>query len=127
MARHKTGRRADDTERKIAADWVALYRQAQLSPDGWVCVNPEDDPENQVSLYADDTDFLIGMLESFAEHGTFKNVDRHGLADMLLSWEFHDLKNKGHGYTEAIHALAEKHHCSTRTIERRLPTKRGTV
>jgi len=48
MAKHKTGRRADDTERTIAADWVALYRQAQQSPNGYVCVNPEDEPE----LYA---------------------------------------------------------------------------
>lgn len=126
MAKHKTGRRADDTERTIAADWVALYRQAQQSPNGYVCVNPEDDPDIQVSLYADDVDTLLFLLEGFAYTGTFQNVDRHGFDGLFLNASFERMRNEGMGYTEAIHALAEKHHCSTRTIERRLPTKRGT-
>lgn len=126
MAKHKTGRRADDTERKIAADWVALYRQAQQSPEGYVCVNPEDDSDEHVNLYADDVDTLLYLLEGFADTGTFKNVDRHGFDGLNLNTSFQRMRSEGMGYTEAIHALAEKHHCSTRTIERRLPTKRDT-
>lgn len=127
MARFKTGRLADQDERDIVAELVKLYRQAQASPDGRVCVNPEDDPEEQTNIYADDVDYLLYVLEGFVQTGTFKNTDRHGFADMFLRGDLDRLKKTGMGYTEAVNALAERHHCSPRTIERRLnPTKRDT-
>lgn len=126
MARHKTGRRAGEDDRRIAAEWVALYKQAQQSPDGYVCVNPEDKPDLHTNLYADDVDLLLSILQDFAGNGTFQNVDSHGFDAMLLNMEYKRLRKSGVGYTDAIAELAENKNCATRTIERRLPTNRDT-
>ncbi len=70
--RHK----APKLEREIANYWADLYRRAQKSPDRKVRI------ESGLVVQADDTEFLITLLENFAKAGTFRMVPK-GMSDMM--------------------------------------------
>ena len=128
MRKNKTGRRADDSYRQQAAHWVEIYRLAESSPNREYCVNPEDEPELQVFVHADDPSHLLRVLESFVREGTFEFIDTFGIKEMLMRHELKSIRASGKSYEVAVEELAERHHCSVSTIERavRLPSKRGT-
>lgn len=122
-------RRAVSDDRKRAREWAALYRLAQASPDGSYCLNPQpDNPEEQAFIYANDVSFLVSLLENFAKHGTFANIDTMGIERLLMREELKTLREGGMSYQDAIAELANKHNKSESTIERmvRLPSKRGS-
>ena len=123
----KTGRRSGDGDKEIAAKWVALYRQAQQQPNGLLCLNPDDDGEEQTWLDGNCPDQLIHMLEHFAEHGTFEHVG--GVYDSIrklpLRMKFKNRRKSGESYEEVIADMAEKEHVSTRTMERWLRTDKS--
>jgi len=128
MRKSKTGRRADDSYRQQAAHWVEIYRLAESSPNREYCLNPEDEPEIQVFVNADDPSHLLRVLESFAREGTFEFIDTFGIKEMLMRHELKSIRASGKSYEVAVEELAERHHCSVSTIERavRLPSKRDT-
>ena len=91
-------------------------------------MNPEDEPEIQVFVNADDPSHLLRVLESFAREGTFEFIDTFGIKEMLMRHELKSIRASGKSYEVAVEELAERHHCSVSTIERavRLPSKRDT-
>jgi hypothetical protein len=99
--------------------WASLYRSAQQSPAKSVCVNPEDDPEEHTYLHANNIDFLLILLERFAETGTFQDTDHDKVGLTLLRWTFNRLR-ESMSYSDALATLAQQHSCAERTIERRL-------
>ena len=62
MKKIKTGRLASAEDRARVQELVTMYRQAQQSPDGRYCVNPDDEPENQSFICKDDPEHLLYML-----------------------------------------------------------------
>lgn len=86
--RHK----APQIDRDMAAYWSGLYRQAQASPDKRIRL-----ADGYVVL-ADDTEFLITLLETFGKFGTFQ-AQQDGLTDMVTllagSLKFQSLVNAG--------------------------------
>jgi hypothetical protein len=123
----KTGRLADDNARRIARDWVDLYREAQAQPDGRLCLNPDDAPCEQTWLDGNDPAHLLGMLEDFATLGTFEQVGEayQSIRRLLLRRRFNTLRGEGYPYLDAILQLAEEQHVAERTIERWLSTTNG--
>ena len=67
MAKTVNRHKAPQLERDIATYWAGLYRQAQASPDKRIRLS-----DGYVVL-ADDTEFLISLLETFGKHGSFKD------------------------------------------------------
>ena len=70
--RHK----APKVEREIATYWAELYRQAQASPNKTIRL------ANGYVVHADDTEFLISLLENFGRYGTFQRR-RSEFGDMV--------------------------------------------
>jgi hypothetical protein len=81
----KTGRRAqrDSLDVQQARSWAAIYRDAQRAPGGMLCLNPDDQPEEQTWLDGNSPEYLISMLEHFAKYGTFVWQDEIGLNDFI--------------------------------------------
>ena len=71
--RHK----APKAERDIAMYWADIYRQAQQSPDKRIRLS------NGYVIAANDTEFLINLLENFGMYGTFMARPNEGLSDMV--------------------------------------------
>lgn len=120
MTKSKTGRRASTDERAIAGKWVEKYREAQSTPDGRVCLNPDDEHESQTFIDATDTSILVGLLDSFSKHGTFASIDDYGFERMLLRSQFNALRADACTYEEAVGILADRHNCDPRTISRKI-------
>jgi hypothetical protein len=118
----KTARRASADERKRLAHWVSMYRQAQAAPDRRYCVNPQDEPENQYFIHADDPEPLLLLLEDFVRHGTFALVDDPARA-MVMRREFTELRAQGITREKALAVLGEKHHCDPSTVKRAMARK----
>ena len=122
LRKPKPGRRASFDERRIASEWVNLYRAAQSAPDGRLCLNPDDEAEAQTWIDGNDPEHLLRMLEEFSRHGTFENVG--DTADSIrllpLRCDYRRARETGQSHQDAVEELAEKHHVSTRTIERYL-------
>lgn len=104
----------------MAKEWVDLYRRAQAQPGGQLCLNPEDDPDEQTWLDGNDPEHLLWMLEGFAEHGTFENVGpmMRSVSRWSLRWEYDRRKAAGERHSDIAEALAEKYGATSRTIER---------
>lgn len=122
----KTGRRAEKggIDRTIARRWVDLYRQAGQAPGGRLCLNPEDEPEFQSWIYANDPSLLLLMLENFADHGTFELVGK--LSDsirlLVMRHEYRDERNAGNTHEKTAIKLGNKYGLSSRQIERKVRT-----
>ncbi len=116
----KTGRLADAHARRIARDWVDLYREAQAQPEGRLCLNPDAPLCEQTWLDGNDPEHLLRMLEQFATAGTFELVGEAYASIRLLSvkFRFKTLCDEGYPRAEAIRQLAEAQHVDERTIER---------
>ena len=116
----KTGRLADAHARRIARDWVDLYREAQSQPDGRLCLNPDAPSCEQTWLDGNDPEDLLGVLEQFACAGTFEQVGEAYDSIRLLPvrMRFKSLCAEGYPRFEAIRQLAEAEHVDERTIER---------
>jgi len=71
--RHK----APQAERDIAKYWAEHYRQAQASPDKKIRL------ADGLVVTANDTEFLINLLETFGKYGTFMAHPTEGLSDMV--------------------------------------------
>ncbi len=71
--RHK----APQAERDIAKYWAEQYRQAQASPDKKIRL------ADGFMVTANDTEFLINLLENFGKYGTFMANPTEGLSDMV--------------------------------------------
>jgi len=71
--RHK----APKAERDIAMYWADIYRQAQQSPDKRIRLS------NGFVIAANDTEFLINLIENFGKYGTFMAHPTEGLSDMV--------------------------------------------
>jgi len=71
--RHK----APQAERDIANYWAELYRQAQQSPDKRIRL------QNGLVVAANDTEFLINLLENFGKYGTFIVRPPEGMSDAI--------------------------------------------
>ena len=129
MARkkNKTGRRANSKERKIAREWVELYRQASKEPNGLLCLNPNDEPELRDWLDAKDPTHLLDMLENFSKNGTFQQVGPlyESINLLPIRMQFKRLRSEGKTYQESIAILAEEERVDSRTIERWLSTDKS--
>ncbi len=124
--RQKKGRRADDSQRKIASDLVNMYLKAMRSPDGKYCPNPEVPEEERSYLEYSNPSLLLDALKTFAEHGTFVNPFNDSVNDLILRDQFDKLRAKKISYQDAVAQLSEEHHTTGKTIERRVsPTKRA--
>ena len=120
MKKVKTGRRASTDDRDRARELVALYRMAEQSPDGEHCVNPNDEPELHAVVRFSDPEYLLFMLERFAEHGTFADVDTSIEDRFMLQHEMKKLRASGLSYYDALAQLEVRHGASRSTIERAL-------
>ncbi|MBK9442976.1 MAG: hypothetical protein IPN53_17460 [Comamonadaceae bacterium] len=128
LRKPKTGRRASESERLAALEWVKLYRLAEASHDGCHCLNPEDEPECQTFIDVTNIEPLLRALEEFGKYGTFEFVDSTGIKRMLLRDELKRIRAGGKTYEFAIEEMAKKHNCSVSTMERavRSTANRGT-
>ena len=113
----------------MARQWVDLYRQAEQSPGGRYCLNPDDEPEIQAWIDATDPIPLLALLENFSEHGTFEHVGElfDSIRLLILRHEFREERRAGETYESTVKKLADKYKLEARTIERKVaPTKRDT-
>jgi hypothetical protein len=96
--RHK----APKAERDIAKYWAEIYRQAQQSPDKRIRLS------NGFVIAANDTEFLINLLENFGKYGTFIAYPPEGFSDMVellrISLKFQSMINEGISKEEAEQA-----------------------
>lgn len=96
----KTGRLASADERSRAQQIVDLYRAA-MANGGSVVVNPQADPEEQSTYYAEPEN-LLSYLEHFAREGTFAFTD--DLRPMMASAI---AKRAGPSYDDRVAAVAK--------------------
>jgi len=96
--RHK----APKAERDIAKYWAEIYRQAQQSPDKRIRLS------NGFVIAANDTEFLINLLENFGKYGTFIVHPPEGMSDAIallrISLISQSLVNQGMSKKEAEQA-----------------------
>lgn len=118
----KTGRLASTDEREIARQWVRLYREAQISPDGKICLNPEAKPAIQNWFDSKNPEPLLQMLENFATYGTFKDVGEETAARERFMFFVHYqfARQRGESHTSIIRKLAEDLGLTEKTIERQI-------
>jgi hypothetical protein len=118
----KSGRRAavDGPDRKTALEWVDLYRRAQSAPGGQLCLNSDDELEDQVWIDGNDPEHLLRLLENFAMHGIFEQVGEltDSIRLLLLRHAYRESRRSGKTHTKTVEELAEIYHLSERTIER---------
>jgi hypothetical protein len=89
--------KASQSIRAQAKYWSELYREAQRTPERVV-----RDPVTGFAVQADDTEFLITLLENFAERGTFAFKPELGLSEMVMALRFSLInKDKNLGAREA--------------------------
>lgn len=121
--RDKAGRRAEEDQRNIAREWVQIYEAAAAAPDKSICLNPEDEPDEQTWVGVDQvTRALVHLLKTFAENGNFIDNDtpQQLVYPWLLRWELRKLRDEGNNYLDAKEELAKRHGVSTRTLDRML-------
>ncbi len=127
----KTGRRAGKIDREMARRLVAVYRRARASPDGRLCLNPDDDLSEQTFIGALNPNLLIWALENFAQHGTFHFIDQvisKKIDDELdLRKEFDGLRSKDYTYESAVETLVQSRGMSKSNIERKIKRKDGPL
>lgn len=108
-------RKAELVERARAAFWADQYRQAQTSPEKMVRI-----PEmHSFAVQADDTEFLITLLESFAKRGTFEFIPDEGLSDAVMALRYSSLR-KSMNAKQAISELETTLHRGNSSIRRPL-------
>ena len=112
------GRLATAAEREHAGDWVKLYREAELAPEGRYCVNPEAPYDEQDFIYADNPEPLLQLLDCFAKSGKFVSKDTLNIKGLVLRSEIAQLRKRGMVQGGAVQAVAEKRHLDKRTVER---------
>lgn len=124
IGKPNTGRLASKEEREHAWQWVELYRKAQQSPGGRLCLNPEDHPDEQTWIDGNDPEHLLRMLENFALHGTFEHVGPvyESIRLLPLRHAYHRARESGDTHEATIERLADEYKRSTRTIERKVRT-----
>lgn len=126
VSAQKTGRKAGQDQRDYAAMLVQMYEAARQSSDGRYCPNPDAPPEEQCFIEYSNPALLLDALRVFASNGTFVNRFRHSVNTMLLRDQWKHLREGGVSYEAALAQMAEEHHSTERTIERRMSTtKRG--
>ena len=108
-------RKAESVERARAAFWADLYRQAQTRPEKVVRVQEM----HGFAVQADDTEFLITLLENFAKHGTFEIVPDEGLSDAVMALRYSSLR-KSMNAKQAIIELETTLHKANSSIRRPL-------
>ena len=127
----KTGRRAEEPHREMARRLVAVYRRALASPDGRLCLNPDDDLSEQIFIDALNPNLLIWALENFAQHGTFHFIDQifsKKIDDELdLRKEFDGLRSEGFTYESAVETLVQSRGMSKSNIERKIKRNDGPL
>lgn len=125
VSKKKSGRTASQAQRDYAASLVDLYERAMNSPDGHYCPNPEAPAEEQAWMEYSDPRLLLDALRVFSKYGTFVDPFKHNVNRLLLRDQFQKLRTQGASHQEAVAAMAEEHHATERTMERRLsPSKR---
>ena len=112
------GRAASEPDREHACKWVALYRLAEMAPDGRYCVNPDAPVDEQFFICADDPEPLLLILACFAAHGKFHAKDTLGIKGLLLRHEIEELRRRGRVSGGAIQAVADKNSIDRRKLQR---------
>ena len=110
-----TGRAASLEEKHRAAELADLLRRAQSSPNGEVCINPED-PQEERSYWT--LDNLHHELENFATHGRFLAYESSVDPYLFIRAECKVLFSDGMSRTETIKALSKNYFRSEKHIER---------
>ena len=123
----KTGRRASPAERHLARNLVVLFRQAQNTTTGKLCVNPTDAVEDQVWLDGNDPEYLLRVLEDFSETGSFGLVGPmyESIRNLPLRIQYRRGRDAGLTHQSVVEQLALEHNFSTRTIERKISTDKS--
>ena len=108
----------------MAREWVDLYRQAQQAPGGRLCLNPDDEPENQAWIDATDPGPLLSMLERFAEHGTFEQTGElfDSIRLLPMRHEYREARQARETHESIVQKLADEYGLTPRTIERKVRT-----
>ena len=115
--RKTNARRASQAERDCVRDLIGLYRQAEHCPGQRYCLNEKDEPELQIFIDFNDTNYLLGRLESFVETGLFQ--DTNNFNDLLIQGELKSLNNeRRYSKKTAIYKVAEKYGLKYKTAER---------
>jgi hypothetical protein len=118
----KTGRLASTDEQEIARQWVRLYRKAELSSDGKICLNPDAKPEIQEWFDSKNPEPLLKMLENFVAYGTFKDVGEETAARerFMFYVRYRFARQNGESHATVVEKMAEEWGLSEKTIERHL-------
>lgn len=112
----KVRRRAHADDRDRARELVELYRRAQRAPDGRLCLNPDDDSNDQHWIDGTDPTILLQALERFATSGTFAlEMD---FTPLVVRAQYRELLSTGLTSTQAQERLAEQQHVDPRTVQR---------
>lgn len=114
------GRRASSEAQDAAKMLVDTYAQALHSiPDGH-CLNPEEHPEDQIFISAEQAAVaVVAALEHFVETGfwveTIVSLER-----FLIREDYKSIRNKTKTTKEALLTLAKSHRRSQRDLERQV-------
>lgn len=122
----KTGRRAGENDRQIAKELVDEYRKAQAQPGGKLCLNPQDDPDEQTWLDGNDPEHLLRILEGFSEHGTFEQVGptMDSIRLLPLRMEYSRRRDAGERVSAILNDLADRYCKDPKTIDRLIQGKK---
>lgn len=119
------GRRASDEARDAATKLLNAYGPALSSLSGTFCVNPEADPEDQVVVSADQAAYALhDAMIRLAETGWLVETEVK-LEKFLMRQEFMALRRTSPTTKAAIEKLAERHHRSSRDVERLVSKKKS--
>jgi hypothetical protein len=110
-----SGRAASEEERQYAAKLAKLTRDALASPDGEVCVNPGDPPEERTYWTLES---LVGAVEHFARHGRFAEGSNPMDPNFFIRHDALQLKKRGVPRGVILWDLSKKYSQSKETIER---------
>lgn len=115
-ARRKSahGRPANKADREHAQFLAELASASLASPNGELCMNPEDPLEDRVYWSIDN---LISELESFARNGRFV-YDDFLMRDLEIRQRAKALMGTGAKRFEVVEALALEYQRSSKHIER---------
>ena len=121
MAHKKSiGRKASEETREAASFLCDIYGPALTSPTGRYCVNPDDEPEDQVFVTTEQAGrALLDAIQRLARTGYL--VDTEVDLERFTIREYYKLiKSKGKTSKEAIAELGKVYFRSERDLQRQV-------
>jgi len=115
----QAGRRASDQARDAATKLLSAYGPAQRSTSGAYCVNPEADPEDQVTVSAEQAAYALHeAMIRLAETGWLVETLVKTERLIIREYFYEVIRPETRGKKTALEKLAQKYRRSVRDLER---------